>query len=86
MTINIDKDKYYTPQEIAEFGLFPWTNKTQTIVKWLSKQVELLNDFKYSIIVKLGEDEKHGNRYFVKGEGIINIRASFDDGSLFDGR
>lgn len=79
------KIKYYSPDEIADMGLFPWLNNSKSVLAWLQKQVELGKRKKYGIIVRPGAN-KFGNRYLVKREGIIKIQASFDDGSLFDGR
>lgn len=84
--IKIDKNKFYSPKEISDNSLFPWIGHEVTILNWIKKQVQLGNTDKYSITIKPGADQKHGNRYFVKGEGIVKIKTAFEDGSLFDGK
>lgn len=78
----INPQKYYNPSEISRQGLFPWIQHPRSILNWLKKQVEIGNGDKWEITVISQENTKYGNRYFVKGTGLIKIRASFDDGSL----
>lgn len=81
----IDSEKFYTPDEISEENLFPWINHRRGIISWLRTQIKLANGLKWEITIKPGL-KINGNRYFVKGSGIIKIIAAFEDGSLFENK
>lgn len=84
-TINmkINKDGYYSAEQIMKLGLFPWIKSINAIKAYI--KYDLANKNRLKTKVKPGAT-KHGTRYFIKGSNIIKLIAKFEDGSLFDGR
>lgn len=78
---NIDKEKYYTPSDVTAEGFFPWIKTYLSVLNFLRKQYELDNGEKFSITFKEGET-RYGDRYFIKGEGIIKVVEAFESGTL----
>lgn len=83
----IKTETYYSPGEIADQGLFPWTRRRKTVILWINKMIEMGKGKKYGLRVlpALASDEnaKHGQRYLVSKTGLIKIIAAYEDGSLF---
>jgi len=80
-------DKYYTAENIANNELFPWTQNVRVIRNYLAALVKIGENKKYNIILKPGNvdgiSKKNGNRYYIKGEGILKIINDFEKGNLF---
>ena len=83
----INKDKYYKIEELSKMEILPWNNY-RSILKHIQFQITIGNQKKYEIIVKpsISVDSavaKFGNRYFIKGSGIIKLLKSFEEGTLY---
>lgn len=85
----ISSEKYYTAEDIATQKLFPWTQNVRVIRNYLAALVQVREHKKYSIVLKPGNvdgiSKRHGNRYYIKGQGIARIINDFENGILFGG-
>jgi hypothetical protein len=81
---------YYSPSDIADQGLFPWTKRRKTVIAWINKMIEHGKAKKYGLRVlpalSSEEKSKHGQRYLVSRTGLIKIIAAYEDGTLLEGK
>ncbi len=75
--IDIDREKFYTANEILANDFFPWVKSIRSVINWIEKDMKGENILKTT---KYGEDT--GTRYLIKGENLINYIVQFEDGSL----
>ena len=83
MTQKINKDGYYSAEQIMKLGLFPWIKSINAIKAYI--KYDMANKNRLKTKVKPGVT-KNGTRYFIKGSNIIKLLVRFEDGTLFENR
>lgn len=78
---NIKSEKFYSINEIAKYGFFPWAKSNQAIKRFINYDQK--HDNRLQAVMRVFVNKPTANRYFIKGENIIKILANFEDGTLF---
>lgn len=73
----IDREKYYSLNEIKTLNLIPWIKSYSTLKRWVFKDMEKDNFLHTKVI---GNDK--GRRYLIKGENLIEYLKKLDNSAI----
>ena len=78
MTNMIEKEKYYTLNEIIKKKLIPWVKSLPTLSRWVNKDIKNGGQLFKAIV----RGDGIGKRYLIKGESLIEFINQADTGKL----